>query len=308
MALERRPAKSNLRLLKVAAAVAALSIVAVVAVKLWPSRVLPSSSQQQKTAALAAPSLVRVSGADGREAGAVVLRRLGQRLVVLAPATIAPSGRVVEVKGSGGSAQGFSLWSGGAPEIDQLAVVFVPDVGPMQVAEPKLATRPALDQPLVALTAGGQPAAAGLVLSLNDGEEAGSLVHDVALNVAERGYGFWSPDGRLFALASFAPVRGESLALATNALAARLLVHELPLLADGSFSEHSLPMVKGSRLGVAAQAKRLELRIGGGTVQRGREAFDGWRSIDLSVTRPGALQVAATAPRGSAFAVTLAPF
>lgn len=308
MALERRPAKNNVRLLKVAVAVAALSIVAVLVIKLWPTRALPSSGQQEQTAKLASPSLVRIAGADGREAGAVVLRRLENRLVLLAPATIAPSGRVVEVKGPGGSARGVSLFAGGAPEIDQLAVVFVPDAGALQVSEPRLATSPAVDQALVALTAAGQPAGAGLVLSLDDGEEAGSLVHDVSLNVAERGYGFWSPDGRLFALASFAPVRGESLALSTSALAARLLVHELPLLPDGSFSEHSLPMVKGSRLGVAAQAKRLELRVGGGTAQRGREAFDGWRSIDLSVSKPGALQVAATSPRGSAFAVTLAPF
>lgn len=307
-ALERRPPKGRIRLLKVAAVAAALSVVAVVVARYWPSGSAPTAAQMQRAAELAKPSLVKLSGPDGREVGGVVFRRLGKRLVVLAPATVAPAGRAVEVSGPGGSAKGFSLLSGGAPEIDQLAVVFVPDAGALAVTEARLDTNPALDRPIVALTSAGQAASAGSVLSFEDGDESGSLVHDVDLNVAEPGFGFWALDGRLFALATFAPSRGESLALAVKALSARLLIHELPVLADGSYSEHSLPLSTDTRLGVAVEAKRLDVRVGKSAARRGRTAMDGWQTFDASVTVQGPLQVASEKAKGAAFAITLAPF
>lgn len=308
IALERRPPKSRVRLLKVAAGIAALSIVAFIAVRYWPSSSAPSAAQMQRAAELAQPSLVKLAGPDGREVGGVVFRRLGKRLVVLAPATVAPAGRTVEVSGPGGSAKGFSLLSGGAPEIDQLAVVFVPDAGALQVTEARLDMNPALDRPIVALTSAGQAASAGLVLSFEDGAESGSLVHGVDLNVAEPGFGFWALDGRLFALATFAPSRGESLALAVKALAARLLIHELPMLSDGSYSEHSLPLSKNTRLGVAVEARRLDVRVGKSPARRGQAAVEGWQTFDAAVASQGPLQVSSEKSRGPAFAVTLAPF
>lgn len=307
-ALERQPGKSNVRALKLAAAVAALSIVAVLVVRFWPERALPSTSQMQAAATLAAPSLVKIAGSDGREAGAVVFRRVNDGLVLLAPATVAPSGRIVDVTSGGTTLNGFSLLSGGAPAIEQLAVVFVPDAGAFKVTEARLATSPALDQAMVALTSAGQPAGAGLVLSFEDGPEAGSLVHDLPLTVAERGYGFWAPDGQLFALATFAPAKGESLALAASALSARLLIHELAVLDDGSFSEHALPLAKGTRLGLAVRASGLDVRVGNTPARRGRQASEGWRTFDTAVTGSGPLQISAKRPKGPAVAVTLAPF
>lgn len=308
VALERQAPKGRVRLLKVTAVAAALSVVAVVAMRYWPTASLPSAARMQRVAELAKPSLVKLAGSDGREVGGIVFRRLGKRLVVLAPATVAPAGRVVEVSGPGGSAKGFSILSGGAPEIDQLSVVLVPDAGALDVSEAKLDTNPALDRPIVALTSAGQAASAGLVLSFEDGAESGSLVHDVDLNVAEPGFGFWSLDGRLFALATFAPARGESLALAAKALSARLLIHELPMLADGAYSEHSLPLSKNTRLGVAVEARRLDVRIGKSAARRGKAVADGWQVFDVAVAAQGALQVASEKAKGPAFAVTLAPF
>lgn len=307
-ALERAPRKGNVRLLKVVSVLALASLVAFLIVRFWPSQALPSSAEMERVAARAAPSLVRVAGADGRETGGVVFRRLGKRLVVFAPATVAPVGRVVTVGTLGGkSVPGVSLLSGGAPGIEQLAIVLVPDAQELEVSEARLATSPAADQALVTLTSSAQAASAGLVLSFEDGDGPGVLVHDASLSVAEPGYGFWSTDGRLFALPTFSASRGESLALAVSALSARLLLHELPLLDDGGLSEHALPLVKGTLVAVAAETERLEVRVGGGQARRARDATPGWKAIDAVVSQQGPLQVSARKPKGAAFAVTLAP-
>lgn len=307
-AMERRAGAGQQRILRWVAIGAGLVLVVGLALRFWPARSTPSKATLDDVARRAAPSLVRLVSPDGRERGGVVIREIGSSLLVATRGALPPES-AIEVRRETGTTTGIVLLSKLDGPLAELSIVLVPEGAALQARPARTGGAPSEDEAIVAMTPTGAAGASGIVLSFDDGDEVSAIVHDAPLTAVDTGYGFFALDGRLLALSTWPREKGEQLAIASSALLARLLVHEVPLLSDGGWGEHALPVTRGTRIAVAAATPGLEARLGEGRVVHATKA--GRRHVlEFGADRAAPLQLRAPAGESNrrVLVVTLAPW
>jgi hypothetical protein len=270
-----------------ALAALALVLVATAAWSFWKRSRGLTVAEQDSIASAALESLVEIDGPSGKVAGVVVKSLDGALVVATRP--LATDG-LLRVSTARGWARGF-LWLSGEERLSEaFALVLVPDGRPLGVREARLADAPVLDAPLAMLDANGE-VVAGRVLSFDAGP--GVIVHDADVDRAMAARGLWSADGRLLALPTANEAAGAHLAVAVNALFARLLLHKLPLQ-GAEWTEEPLNVAVGTRVAVALEspeAERLSVRIGRGSGTRSRLVAPGVSTISFTAQASGPLQL-----------------